>query len=464
MKFLLTTLTFWCLLVFAILVGLQWFPITGVFLMMLAAPFWVGYMPHVIAIALFLDILQKKAHKILLLLPIAPYVIYYGFFIVELNKIAIIENELIQQNPSQIIEYDPELHSLVMGANMVKQYKIPVSYSSNSNFPEGYLSHRIVTQELCKKGKGLKHFTHTFGVSWSSYGKNRFYKRFPNVCHFRIPEKPQHTLLKVNSSEEKNPENKLHKTHYKFYLGEEYLGQYTSASYAALPPFPQFIIGCALNSAAPSWDCFHQLRRTKKILQTFPEKERDSQHYAAVMRLLKIEKYTEEELKDFKDYPYTLNTLGKLIEQKENEKQQDLDQWGLRKDSLYQPTIGNQDGYPSFEGVVYHRNKGGPFKEFIKQHEGEIVYLDIQAKPNARTHGFTNYGVCKVGKKCNGRTDNSYQFKNKDGKRHSFKEEGKFKGFFLVGEEKLFENKGDNDTITPLTIVPPEKLAAPESE
>lgn len=462
MKFLLTTFTFWCLLVFAVLVGLQWFPITGVFLMMFAAPFWVGYMPHVIACAVFVDILQKKAPKILLLLPIAPYFVYYGFFFVELNKIATIENEIKEQNPSQIIEYNPQLHSLVMGENMVKQYKIPVSYSPNNNFPEGYLSHRIVTQKLCKKGKGLKHFTHTFGVSWSSYGKNRFYKRFPNVCHFRIPEKPEHTLLKVSRTEEKDQDNRLQKTHYNFYLGDKLLGQYTSASYAALPSFPQFIIGCALNSAAPSWDCFHQLRRTKKILQTFPDKEPKHQNNAVVMRLLKIEKYTEEELKNFTDYPDTLNTLGKLIEQKENEKPEDLDQWGLRKDSLYQPNIGDRDGYPSFQGVVYDRKKGGPFKEFIKQHEGQIVYLDIEAKPNARTHGFTNYGVCKTSVECNVRTDNSYHLKNKDGSWHNFEEKGKFKGFFIVGQETVFEskyNKGDNDTITVLTFLHGEELS-----
>ncbi len=87
MKFLFAPLTFWALLVFGILIGLQWFPITGIFLMMLAAPIWVGYMPHVVALALFFDLLIKKAPKILLLVPALPYLVFYGYLFTEVMKI-----------------------------------------------------------------------------------------------------------------------------------------------------------------------------------------------------------------------------------------------------------------------------------------------------------------------------------------------------------------------------------------
>lgn len=462
MKFLLTSLTFWMLLIFGILVGLQWFPMTGVILMMFAAPIWVGYMPYVIALALFFDLLIKKAPKFLLIFPVLPCLIYYGYFFAEGIKIKDLETDLRKKNPSEIIAYDPEVHSLIVDSNMTEHYEIPVSYSYNNNFPEGFLSHRLVTQNLCKKAKGIKEFTHTFGVSWSSYGKNRFYKRFPNVCHFRTPEKPTKARLKVERLEDQNKKQKLQKTTYKFYLDNEFLGEYTSAYYIALPAFPQFVIGCSLISSAPEWKCVSQLVRTKKYLDTFPSNStNNSKDDWIVARLLGIKKYTEDDLKNFQDLSETKKILGDLIEQKDNETSEDIDEWGLRKDSLYQPTITEEKGYPRFLGVVYSGNKGGPFRDFIEQNEGKIVYLDIEAKPNARQNSFMNYGVCRAGEKCTNRTDNSYQFKNEDGSWHNFEEKGKFKGFFSVGSKTLFENqynKGDNDTITILTFVPQEKL------
>jgi len=221
MKFLFMSLTFWALLIFGLLICLQLFPYTGVFLMMFGAPIWVGYFPHLIALALFFDLLIKRAPKALILIPVLPYLVYYGFFFIEQIQIKNIENDLRIQNPSEIIAYNPDVHSLAVDSNMTKHYKIPVSYSDNNNFPEGFLSHRLVTQELCRKAKGVKEFTHTFGVSWSSYGKSRYYKRFSNVCNFRMPEKPTKTLLKVERLEEANKKEKLRKTTYRFFLEKE---------------------------------------------------------------------------------------------------------------------------------------------------------------------------------------------------------------------------------------------------
>lgn len=459
MRFLRTSLTFWALLVFGILVGLQWFPVTGVILMMFAAPIWVGYMPHVIVLALFCDLLAKKAPKIFLVVPILPYIIYYGYFFAEGVTIKNLEAGLKEQNPSEIIAYDPELHSLIADSPMVEYYEIPVSYSHNDNVPEGFLSHRLVTQSLCKKAKGIKEFTNAFGVSWISYGKKFHYKSFPNVCLFQTPEKPGKALLKVGRFEDNDKRQKLQKTTYKFYLDNKFLGEYTVAYYVSLPIFPQFFIGCSLISSAPEWKCFSQIMRKKRVLDTFPSDDggNNRQDYWIVARLLGIRKYTEEDLKNFQDSSETKRVLGDLIKQKDNETSEDIDEWGLRKDSLYQPKITEKNGYPRFEGVVYYGNKGGPFRDFIEKNEGRIVYLDIEAKPNARQHSFTNYGVCRAGEKCTNRTDSSYHFKNEDGSWHNFEEEGKFRGFFLVGSKNQY-NRGDNDTITILTFVPLEEL------
>lgn len=432
------------------------------FMMMLGAAVLIGYMVHVLAMAIVFDCFTKKFSKKWLLVPIVPYVLYYLFFSLEFFKIQKIEYEARQENPSEIIAYNPDIHSLVYNSNMTEYYKIPVSFSPNVNFPEGYLSYRTLTQNLCKRAKNAKDFTYTSGVGWSTFKNKKYsFKRFTNVCEFRMPEKPTNTLLEVKKEEVGNRKEKLQKIIYTFFLGGEYLGQYTSVSYKRLPYFPKFIIGCGLNSSVAEWQCAFNLMRENKHLDTFPKKSQNYDDYWVVARLLDIEKYTEDELRNFEDYPENKMVLTDLINQKENTTPAEIDEWGLRRDGLYQPNISKFNGYPSLEGVIYHGNKGGPFKKFIKEHEGKIVYLDIEAKPNARKASFQNYGVCKINEKCNSRTDNSYQFKNKDGTAHNFLEEGHFNGFFLVGSEKLFENrynKGDNDTITILTFIPREEL------
>jgi len=158
-------------------------------------------------------------------------------------------------------------------------------------------------------------------------------------------------------------------------------GEYTDAHYLALPVFPQFVIGCYLISSVPEWKCVSQIGRTKKNLNTFPSNNNKiSKNLWVVARLLNIPKYTEEDLKSFHDYHETIKVLGLLIKQKANETLYDLDEWGLRRDSMYQPKIGINKGYHSFEGVVYDKNKGGPFRSFIKKYEGKIVYLGIIEK------------------------------------------------------------------------------------
>lgn len=321
----------------------------------------------------------------------------------------------------------------------------------------------MVTRELCIEAKNIGDFIHTFGVSWSSYGRKRYHKGFSNLCHFRMPEKPDKALLKVYKEEDKSKKGKLNTITYSFFLDDRPLGEYVSGYYAALRPLPKFIIGCSLISSSATWACTSRIMREKRHLNTYPiANEQKGENYWIVARLLNIGKYTEEELNNFENYSETTKFLGALVERKNNESSADIDEWGLRKDGPYQPQLGTKKGYPSFQGSVYYRNKGGPFYAFIKKHEEQIVYLDIEAKPNAQRHSFTNYGVCRINQeRCTGRTDNSYHFKNKDDSWHRFDEEGKFQGFFLVGLETPFNhknNKGDHDTITVLTFIPSDEV------
>lgn len=449
-----SSLTFWVIVAFCLICALQIFPWTGIFLMFFGAPIWTGYILHLIAVAMVIDVVYKKLSKAVLFIPLVCYGAYYSMFLSETFFIKDIESNLQRENPSEIIAYNPEEHSLIANPHMIKEYKLPVVYSVNRNSPEGYLSNRLATKELCKAAKGVHDSAHTFGVSWYRFGENFYSKAFPNVCDFRMPDRPDKKLLRVSPKESDEDGGHLKKTTYSFFLEQEFLGEYVGASYEKMPLFPKFFIGCGLISSTPAWKCYFQLIRKRIVLETFPAlsvgAEAGDSHIA---RLLSIQKYTAKDLLSFTDYPETREKFFKLMRGKD-----ELDEWGLRKDNPYRPKIAEKEGVPSFEGSIYSGNKGGYFYDFIRENEGKVVYLDIEAQPNARRDSFTNYGVCKkVVSDCTSRTDTTYQIKNANGKPHYFEEEGKFKGFFKVGTAKLFENKynkGDNDTITILTVVP----------
>lgn len=321
-----TTLTFWIALLFLLLVGLQIFPLTGVFLMMVGAPIWVGFFPHLIALALVTDILiRKKFPKFLLILPLLPYAAYYIFFALDARYIKIIEQELQSQNPVEIITYTPDQHNLIVPNHynhLIDRYKIPVIYEENINHPEKYYSYRILTGDLCVQSRGIKEHGHTTGtISWKME-KPFAYKNFTNLCKLKMPEAPQKQHLIIiktnrNTGENKKPSPRTVTAEYDFYLGQKHLGSFITANYTAMPRFPIFVIGCALISSRAAWKCVYQLRYNKKVLNTFP-KNTDLEKYNKnpVAQMLKIEKYTEDDLTNFQNDPENERLLKELIAKK----------------------------------------------------------------------------------------------------------------------------------------------------
>lgn len=435
--------------------------------MALAGPYLWGLIPHLIILGLVVDILTKKVSQLFWIVPVLLYSGYYVFYISEEMQIRAVERKLQDENPDLIIKYNPEIHSLVSNdSGAVGQYnKIAVTYDENKNFPEGYLSYRVATQDLCKEAHSLGvENLYTFGFSWMEFrsisGRDYYFR--PNACQIRSSEIPNKKIIKVLITEDdrysrKNRNKLIYKNTYGFYLNDNELGSFTTASVSHLPPFPFVLGGCGLNSAAASWDCGLNFYRKRKELNVWPEPTNlDLYGRNPISAMLQIEKYVEADLKNFSDYPDTKKYINTLSEKKKNETPADLNRWGIRRDSLYFPEIAKKGNIDSFRGVVYDGDKGGEFYDFIKAHESKIVYLDIDAKPNARHSSFTNYGVCKARENCTSRTDDSYQFFDENGERHQFSEEGKFKGVFRVDKSESFihsYNQGDNDTITKLIFL-----------
>ncbi len=420
--------------------------------MMVAGPLWIGFLVHIIAVALVVDALAGRLPRAYILAALAPYVMYYSVSMVEGARVEDLRAEYTAMNmeaqKAGHIKYDPNAHALVTPLPLAVEYEIPVTYEPRKQEPEGYMAKYLATGEYCNRLKEIGERT-IVGTSYRNKQKN--------YCVFNIPEKPQQHLLEIKIEKEKTEDEKLHVTHYGLWLDGQFIKDYRSMFYLRLRDFPLFVSGCWLNSATPSWECEFGFTRKKVELDVWPGKNpmmEDEKDLVAM--LLGIPKRGENALATFGGYAENNAVFDALFARRANEGPADFDEWGLRKNGPYQPELGLKDGYPSFIGFVDRGPKGGPFKEFIKAHEGQVVYLDITAKPNARRRGFTNYGVCPVQVDCKTGDDDRYDFRNEDGSWHNFEERGKFKGFFRVGAAERIQNKHrpeDKDTRTVLTVM-----------
>lgn len=491
------TYTFWAILLYAGYLALSIFPVTGIFLMFgmaMMGPYLHGLLPQIIIAALLLDITCKLLPRFLLIIPVVLYGSYYFLYFSEQRTLQKTGVELRAFNTQEIPSYDSAVHDLVLAEGYYPtRYKIPVVYSPNENFPQKYLSSRLIPQRQCVdlKNVGLidnnENFIHCFGTHWQE-DDQKYRRRLNDVSRLSMPAAPTKKIIKVEQEEVKSEkENKKFKRDYgsieflaggftnaepkisitKFTFPDGGIREFKTAILPALIPFPFLNVGCGLISSSATWQCFAGFNRENIAIDTFPEGTNHELYGKNIIGVaLKIPEYDRSELDSFAGYPENTALIESMITQKKNETPADLDEWGLRKDSPYQPKISTKNNLPSFEGEIHIHEKGGPFYSFIKKNEGRMVYLNIDAKPNAGFDSFQNYGVCKAGQPgCSHRTDNSYQFKNKDGSSHYFKEKGKFKGFFLIGKEELLENEPnqeDNDTITKLTVMSSDELPTGE--
>ncbi|MEZ4104220.1 MAG: hypothetical protein R3B60_02955 [Candidatus Paceibacterota bacterium] len=444
------------ILLFLILIALQWFPYTGIFLMFTASALWVGYMPHIIVLAIIYDVYKKQIPTYILLIPLFLIVGYYTLYFAENPKIAIVENELKAENPTILLKYDDNLHYIISdydSEELVKRYKIPAVFKPSKG--NVYTSYRIVTRQLCdelreKNVSSLDGFYHATNMYWEDYFNPANNRAWRNLCVVTMPEQiPEHKKsISMDSTDLESNNEKVHKGINTFFLDGEKIGEYISASYTRLPVFPKFAIGCGLNSSAASWDCIFDFRYTRQQLDTYPGNfNRDKFKNTAISLMLNIEKYQESDLENLTDNPETKEILDKLIEIKSNETPDDFDKWGIRKDSIYSPNIYSIGEINAFEGTIGNFNNGLPFNEFIKENMGSVVFIKANMGSTVWENGFytricDNKHECEnTGYTVHNNGDSSYVYNDND--------TGTIEGYWKISKKEIvpYDRKSVPNTI-----------------
>jgi hypothetical protein len=250
---------------------LQRFPIPGVFLMMLGAPFWSVITVNSAFVFMVYESLSKRTPRWLLVFPALYFGGYFYFAMRGHQRLDQIQTQVRSENQRVRVPFEPSRHALVIAAasydidgmarKLVELYDVPVVYDENPNFPPArHLSYRVLADPICQKFKTADIFLHWFQENG---------KPIQNLCLVPIPEDPSLPVYRVVApppSGKRNdeptpititdPEGRRFELHGGFLVGDA----------APLTWVPMPILGCALvGGPGPSWSCFTGFRRENFI-------------------------------------------------------------------------------------------------------------------------------------------------------------------------------------------------------
>ena len=306
----------WALIAFAVLGLLQLFPYTGVILMVLGGALWCGLAVQAFLIGLGVEAALGRVPRFLLVVPLAAYAGYYVMYLQQTREIHAKAEQLRASNPSLVLPFDPTQHSLVlpqMHAQLVAgHYDVPMTYDTNPNFkPEGFVSHRLLNRQQCTDATAAQarlraqRSRAAFGLVTQVRVEDGAITPtyIKDVCLLNFPEKPplqQIVVTRRGDDAVWRRERGILEQTTDFSLDGKLFATYHTASVWRLSPFPLLLIGCALNSGAPSWDCFANFNHALEVINTTPDNVDSARYDLPESIVLGLRKYLPNDYVEFR--------------------------------------------------------------------------------------------------------------------------------------------------------------------
>lgn len=298
------------LIAFIGLLFLQWFPFTGIFLMILGGPLLAGLVFNLLMLALAIESVTGRVPRILVLVPLLAVGGYYALYAEQGQQIAQRQAELKASNPTLVMQFDPGKHDLVMkhAGGFVQRHRLPVVYAPNSNVkPEQHNSHRLVPAEIARAipKDSLSRINVSYVLGRRIKGSYRRQRLKKKLAVLRFPQDPSKTVVTIERKDQQVWKHKptIEEGVYRVVVGGKVLDEYRTASVFRYARFPLPIIGCGLNSGAPSWDCGATMMKSRLVLDTLPDGMERTDDRDPVAIMLGIARYTQDELDTYQGYP-----------------------------------------------------------------------------------------------------------------------------------------------------------------
>jgi hypothetical protein len=254
----------------AVVLLLQVFPLTGVFLMLFAAPFWSVLTLNLAFLALAVESLIGQTDRRWLLAPLLWFGGYAAYAQLSNENYLALDAKLKAENATQSISFDSTQQVLVFdedseelsGApqSFVQKFALPVAYVSNANFePARHLAYRLAEAETCSRlQREQGSLPSGISPSWFHDSSNGRRKLRKDLCIVQLPEDPNRPALQISATRDKQNDRLLPHSLTTTTISDGLGGMavLTTGRAEVLGWLPMPVMGCALNSGAPSWDCF----------------------------------------------------------------------------------------------------------------------------------------------------------------------------------------------------------------
>jgi hypothetical protein len=254
----------------AVLFALQAFPYTGVFLMILAAPFWSIVLVNAGFVGVGVEAALGKVSRAWLLLPLAWFAGYAYFAAQSRQEAERVREEMLIDNAKGSLAFNAKTDDLVIGESrrdmpfdaarameFITHYDIPKVFEKE--FSDNGFGHQVVqfsTGDECEQMR--ERLNGRYNVDFSVFPFRENGKPVPGACVLSYPAEPGPRVFQTTWAD-KTWSRKL--AHFEVTTltitaptEEKITRSFGQAAVLGLLPMP--VIGCALNSAAPSWPCF----------------------------------------------------------------------------------------------------------------------------------------------------------------------------------------------------------------
>lgn len=272
--------SFWWFVATAIIFVLQWIPVTGIFLMMMLAPLWSIVTINAGFVSLAFEAATGRTSRLWLIAPVAWFTGYALLSHQSERAYMRLDAEIHAANAQQALAFDPLRAVIAVVDNpndlsgttshLVQQFGLPVVYKGHfsdrkspraNELPSLDLRHtaeRMASADICRRLQTDRQLraARAYGHVRRSTAKTD--KKPPEgLCVFTIPEEPSLPVYRVEAKAEKLATYMLSGKRVRITItapdGRRIEVQAGQA--APLSRWPLPVIGCALNSGAPSWDC-----------------------------------------------------------------------------------------------------------------------------------------------------------------------------------------------------------------
>jgi hypothetical protein len=248
---------------------LQRFPLTGIFLMVVGAAFWSVILINLGVIGVGYEALTGRVSRLWLVVPLLYFGGYYWVYFRNQTALAALRAEYAQFNHGKTLPFDPAAQDLVLDdkqGSMLSTNSFVPYYGLGRAFDSKGRMSLIGDSEACALLRGNDVYRsagiYSFGLKSA---KAKGARRGPSgFCSITAPGQPDRPIVRVAGESSNSSHSWMPVTTETFRIRDEASGTeivVKSGRAGPLKILPMPVMGCALNSGAPSWDCFHGFMR-----------------------------------------------------------------------------------------------------------------------------------------------------------------------------------------------------------